>query len=68
MNDFVLQMMNDSGIFEESQNECSAQRQIEHDKGTANEHLQKTTTGAGEAAICGNEEIRTQQICGILLF
>ena len=59
MNDFVLQMMNDSGIFEESQNECAAQRQIEHDKGTSNEHLQKTATSACEAAICGNEEIRT---------
>ena len=32
MNDFVLQMMDASGIFEESQNECAAQKQIEHDK------------------------------------
>ena len=68
MNDFVLQMMDGSGIFEESQNECAAQMQIEYDKGAANEHLQKTTAGAGEAAIRGNEEVGAQQICGILLF
>ena len=66
--DFVLQMMDDSGIFEESQNECAAQKQIEHDQGLKNEHLQKTATSAGETSIRGNEEVRTQQVCGLPLF
>ena len=68
MNDFVFQMMLESSIFEESQNECAAQKQIEHDKGVASEYLQEITTSAGEAAIRGNEEVGAQQICGILLF
>ena len=67
--DFVLQMMDDSGIFEESQNEAMAQQQIEHDQqGKVNEYLQKVATSAGETSIRGNEEIRSQQVCGLPLF
>ena len=51
MSDYVLQMMDDSGIFEESQNECAAQRQIEHDQqGKVNDGQQNIEVSTSEKA------------------
>ena len=49
--DFVLQIMDGSGIFEESQNEAMAQQQIEHDQqGLENDGRQNITVSTSEKA------------------
>jgi hypothetical protein len=50
----------------ESHNEAMAQRQIEMDQ--EYERLQKTPAGTNQSAINPNEEVRTQQVCGLSVF